>query len=303
MEKAFEVLIVGGSYAGLSAAMSLGRSLRRVLVVDGGKPCNATTPHSHNFLTQDGSTPAEIAGEARRQLSIYESVELVTDLVVKVEKVPEGFKSLLQSGTLVMSKKIIFATGIRDQLLDVPGFAECWGISVIHCPYCHGYEYRAKRMAILGNGEVAMHYAMLVGNLTSELQIFTNGKADFAEDQVMKLKKHGISINELPLVEIDHVDGYLRSVVLKKGNERERHVLDALYYRPPFEQHCKIPEELGVELTDQGYLKVDAMQKTNVEGVFACGDNSAAMRSVATAVAAGNMTGAVVNRELCVEGF
>lgn len=300
MNKQFDVIIIGGSFAGLSAAMALGRSLRNVLVIDSGKPCNAQTPHSHNFLTQDGNTPAEISTLARQQVSAYESVSFMTDTAVAAEKTSDGFIVRLQSGREASARKLILATGITDQLPEIPGFSECWGISVIHCPYCHGYEYRRKKTAVLANGEGAMHYAMLVGNLTKDLQIFTNGKPEFTEEQLAKLQKHNIRIEDSPIVEIEHFNGHLKNVILKG---RKKLSFDALYFRPPFKQHTVIPERLGVELTEQGYIKVDAMQKTTVDGVYACGDNSSMMRSVANAVATGNMAGAAINRELATLEF
>jgi len=299
-DKDCEVIIVGGSYAGLSAAMSLGRSLRSVLVVDSGKPCNASTPHSHNFLTQDGQTPSELSRLARNQLAIYKTVDFHNDLVVKGTRTSGGFEITLQSGSRVSSKKLIFATGIKDQLLDIPGFSECWGISVVHCPYCHGYEYQGKRTAILANEEGAMHYALLVSNLTRDLTILTNGQPKFSEEQLAKLWHHNINVIESEVIEIKHAGGHIRNVVFKDGEAMQ---FDALYFRPPFTQHTEIPKLLGCEMNEQGYLTIDPTQKTTIEGVFACGDNSSMMRSVANAVATGNFTGAVVNKELASERF
>lgn len=300
MEKSFDVVIVGGSYAGLSAAMALGRSLRKVLVVDGGKPCNATTPHSHNFLTQDGKTPAAIAAIAKHQLAVYDTVSLINNSVTGARKALNGFEVALQSGERVQSKKLIFATGITDQLPVITGFSDCWGISVVHCPYCHGYEYKRKKTAIFGNGETAMHYAMLVGNLTRDLHIFTNGKAEFTTEQTDKLRKHNINVTETPVMAIEHHHGYLSNIILQNS---DKHQFDAMYFRPPFKQHSNIPQLLGAEITQQGYLKADATQKTTVDGLYACGDNCSMMRSVANAVATGNMAGAAVNRELVTEEF
>jgi thioredoxin reductase len=296
----YGVIIVGGSYAGLSAAMSLGRSLRNVLVIDSGKPCNAPTPHSHNFLTQDGKKPSEISSIAREQLALYKTVDLQNDVAVNGTKTHSGFEITFQSGRRVSGAKLVFATGIKDQLSDIPGFLECWGTSVVHCPYCHGYEYRERKTAVLGNGEVAMHYALLVGNLTKDLTILTNGKKDFSNDQLEKLNKHNIAVDESEVMEIEHDRGHVKSVVFKSGSKKS---YDAVYFRPPFKQHCDIPESLGCELTDQGYLKVDQFQKTTIEGVFAVGDNSSTMRSVANAVAAGNFAGALINKELAMERF
>lgn len=296
----YDVIIVGGSYAGLSAAMSLGRSLRKVLVIDSGKPCNAQTPHSHNFLTQDGRTPAEISSIAKSQVLLYETVEFQNDLATKGTKTPDGFEIGLESGRTVRGKKLILATGIIDRLPDIPGFAACWGISAIHCPYCHGYEYHGRKTAVLGNGETAMHYALLVSNLTKELTILSNGKPDFSPEQMEKLNRHHIEVVDLEVDEILHRGGYLHGVVFRDGSKA---TFDALYLRPPFMQHTDLAGQLGCELDEPGYIRVDAMQKTTVEGMFACGDNSSMMRSVAMAVATGNMAGAAINRELAAERF
>jgi thioredoxin reductase len=296
----YHVIIIGGSYAGLSAALALGRSLRKTLVIDSGDPCNATTPHSHNFLTQDGKAPGEIATIARHQLSFYNSVSFENDLVVSGSNVKGTFEIELLSGKKARAKKLILATGIKDELLDIPGMRECWGKSVIHCPYCHGYEYREKQTAILANGEIAMHYAMLISNLTKKLHILTHGKADFTPDQLAAIKRNNIAINESTVIQIEHQRGYLTGIVLESG---ERLPFSALYFRPPFKQQSELLQSLGCELTEQGYLKVGAFLKTTIDGVFACGDNSSAMRSVANAISSGNLAAAAVNRELATDEF
>lgn len=298
--KDFEVIIIGGSYAGLSAAMSLGRSLRHVAVIDSGKPCNATTPHSHNFLTQDGKTPTEIAGIAWHQVEQYKTVVFYKDLAVGGARTSGGFEIVLQSGKKVAGKKLIFASGIKDQLPDIPGLSACWGISVVHCPYCHGYENRGKRTAILGSVDTAMHLAPLVGNLTDQLTVLINNEPGLSDEQMAKLERHNINVIRSEVLEIQHERGQIRNVILKAGGSVP---FDALYVKPPFRQHTNIPELLGCEITEQGYIKIDTTQKTTMEGVFACGDNSSMMRSVANAVATGSFAGAVVNKELANEQF
>src|SRR5690606_19368783 len=146
-------IIIGGSYAGLSAAMALGRSLRKVLIIDAGKPCNRQTPHSHNFITQDGKTPAEISSIARAQVAQYETVTFLSGFAVEGKKTNSGFEIKTEKGEIFESKKLILATGVKDIMSEIPGFAECWGISVIHCPYCHGYEVRNEKTGILANGD------------------------------------------------------------------------------------------------------------------------------------------------------
>ena len=280
--------------------MALGRSLRRVLIIDSGMPCNRQTPHSHNFITQDGEKPAAIAAKAMEQVMKYDTVQFLDDLAISGKKTDAGFSITTKGGKDLMAKKLIFATGIRDIMPDIKGFADCWGISVVHCPYCHGYEIRKKKTGILANGEKALHYAGLVNNLTDNLTILTSGNAEFDAAQLSKLKKHNISIIEKEIAAVKHVDGYLNKVVFKDGSAE---AFDAIYAGLPFEQHSQIPADLGCEITEAGFIKVDMMQKTTVEGVYACGDNSSGMRSVANAVATGNVAGAVVNKELVDEAF
>jgi len=144
-ETEYEVIIIGGSYSGLSAAMALGRSLRKTLVIDNGKPCNEQTPHSHNFLTQDGKSPKEIAENARKQVSEYETIHFHQGKAVDAKKSETVFEVTTEKGEKFRSKKLIIATGITDQIPNIKGFKESWGISLIHCPYCHGYEYKGKK--------------------------------------------------------------------------------------------------------------------------------------------------------------
>lgn len=298
--KTYDVIIIGGSYAGLSAAMALGRSLRNVLVIDSGMPCNKQTPHSHNFLTQDGEKPGVIAEKGRHQVLHYPTVGWLHDKAVKGKKLERGFGITTQSGQNLQGKKLLFATGVKDIMPEIKGFAECWGISVIHCPYCHGYEFRGKKTGIMGNGERAFHIASLVHNLTGDVTILTAGKAEFTAEQLGKLKGHKIQIIETPISEIEHENGNLKSVVFKDGKKRN---YDAVYAAIPFEQHSDIPVQLDCELTEQGFIKTDDFQKTTVDGVFACGDNSSMMRSVANAVYRGNLAGAMVNKALTDDEF
>jgi thioredoxin reductase len=298
--KHFDVIIIGGSYAGLSAAMALGRALRHVLIIDSGTPCNRQTPYSHNFITQDGEDPRAIAEKARTQVLNYRTVKILNDRAVGGSGSDNGFTITTQSDNAFTAKKLIFATGIRDILPDIRGFAECWGISAIHCPYCHGYEVRNERTGILANGDVAFHYAQLIRNWTKELTIFTNGASTLTEAQAARISEHQIPIIEKEIAYLEHENGKLRQVVFKDSSTFE---LKAVYSRPAFEQHCRIPENLGCELTEQGHLKVDMFHETTVRNIFACGDNASPMRSVAYAVATGNLAGAMVNHRLTEEEF
>lgn len=298
-KKKFDVIIVGGSYSGLAAAMALGRALLRVLVIDGGQPCNAQTPHSHNFLTQDGKTPAEISSVAKQQVLNYPNVEFLAGIATDAKKTASGFDIRAGAETFEAAK-LVFATGIKDVMPAIPGFAECWGISVIHCPYCHGYEVRNERTGILGNGENAFEFARLISNWTNQLTVYTNGKAAFNSQQRVGLEKHSIRIIEKEIAKLGHDNGRIANIAFADGTKS---FLSALYSPRPFEQHCAIPEELGCELTADGYLKTDAFQETTIPGIYACGDNSARMRTVANAVSAGTTAGIAASKKIILENF
>lgn len=296
----FDVIIIGGSYSGLSAAMSLGRALRQVLVIDSGLPCNRQTPHSHNFITQDGEKPAVISAKAKLQVQVYKTVQFYTGLAVKAIKKDKGFEITTENGAVFTSRKIVFATGVKDLLPDVAGFAECWGISVIHCPYCHGYEVKNEKTAILAKGEIGFEYAKLISNWTKDVRLCTNGKSGLTPEQLQILKNHDISILEDEIDSFEHNQGYISNIVFKNGKKVD---VKAVYARPPFKQHCTLPQDLGCEINEQGLLKVDMMQKTNVPGIYASGDCTTQMRSVAIAVSTGSFAGAVLNKELIDEDF
>lgn len=296
----FDVIIIGGSYAGLSAAMALGRSLRDVLLIDSGLPCNRQTPHAHNFITHDGQTPAEITKEAKRQVGKYETVRFYKGTAVEGAKTEAGFKVLTDTTEVFYGRKLIFATGVKDVMADIAGFSECWGISVIHCPYCHGYEVRNEVTGILDNGDAAIHYAQLISNLTKKLTIFTNGKALFTDQQRKLLEEHKINVVEAEIDRLVHENGQLQEIAFKNGSSAS---LKALYAKMPFIQHSDIPGHLGCALSEDGFIKVDSLQRTTVPAIYACGDNTSYMRSIATAVASGNFAGAMANKELCEEEF
>ncbi|MNU24756.1 Thioredoxin reductase [compost metagenome] len=291
----YDAVIIGGSYAGLSAAMALGRALRKVLIIDSGMPCNRQTPHSHNFLTRDGSTPAALSAIALEQVLAYPTITLCKDMAINSVNDENLFTTTTASGNQYKSLRLVLATGIKDIMPEIPGFAECWGISFIHCPYCHGYEYHSKPTAILANGHMAFEFAMLLYNWSKELYLLTNGPATMTKEQISQMKKLSVSIIEQPLVSIRHNEGKLEELIFNDGTIL---AVPVMYARLPFVQHSGIAANLGCDITEQGHIVIDAMQHTSVAGVYACGDNSSGMRSVAQAVYSGSMAGAALNREL-----
>ncbi len=296
--KEFDTIIVGGSYAGLSAAMALGRSLRSVLIIDSGLSCNRQTPHSHNFLTQDGATPREISEAAKKQVLKYPTVKFSSDTVISAARSINGFEVLTQKSQKLRSKKILFATGVKDIMPDMKGFADCWGISVLHCPYCHGYEVAHKNLGILANGDTAFELCQLIQHWSGSLTLFTDGKSALTEEQWGLVRKLGIGVVEKKINELIYDSGHIAAIAFEDGNRSE---IDAIFARVPFEQHCGIPATMGCKMTEQGYIEVDFSQQTSVEGVFCAGDNTTPLRAVSLAVSSGTIAGASINMQLLSE--
>ena len=295
-----DVIIIGGSFAGLSAAMGLGRALRNVLIIDNQLPCNRQTPHSHNFLTQDGEPPLLILEKARQQVLAYSTIEWKIGTAVQAHKSENGFEIVLQSGESYGAKKLLFATGIKDNLVAFKGLSACWGISVIHCPYCHGFEVKNTPTAVIGNGDEGFEYVKMISNWTKELTLCTNGPSTLSPEQRLKLAKNGIQMIEGEIDEFVHQNGQIEHLLLKN---QQKLPVQAVYYRPSFVQHTDLPAQLGCKLTPQGYIQVNEMQQTSQPSILAAGDNTSPFRSVANAVAKGSMAAAVLNRELIEESF
>lgn len=298
--ESYDVVIVGGSYAGLSAAMSLGRSQRKVLIIDSGLPCNRYTPQSHNFLTRDGDAPDHISVVAKDQVLKYPSVFFKEDFALEGWESDGLFFIKTQSQEVVSGRKLIFATGVKDILPELPGFEACWGNTIIHCPYCHGYEFRGQKTAIFGSGDRVFHLTGLIANLTDDLTLLSNGNSELSKEQLAKLQSKGIAVLDQPVAEFIHHGGKINAI---RFTDEFLMKLDVLYAVIPFVQHCSIPEKMGCELNEWGFIKVDQTYKTSLDGVFACGDATSGMRSVANAVSAGNITGAILNKILVDEEF
>lgn len=298
--KVFDVVIVGGSYAGLSAAMTLGRSLRTVLIIDSGKPCNRQTPYSHNFITQDGVKPKELFEKAKRQVLEYNTVQFLNDLVISTAKISNGFEIETKLKEKIKAKKVLFSTGVKDIMPNIKGFKESWGISILHCPYCHGYEVANKNLGIIANGKTAFELCTLIQNWSKNLTLFTNGKSELTEEQIELISKLKITIVEKEIEELIHLHGNIENISFKDGSKTK---IEAIFSRVPFIQHCKIPIELSCKTTESGHFEVDFFQKTNIDGVYAAGDNSSPFRAVSIATSSGTIAGAAINKELINESL
>ncbi|PIB35984.1 pyridine nucleotide-disulfide oxidoreductase [Reichenbachiella sp. 5M10] len=287
----YDAIIIGGSYSGLSAAMALGRSLKTVLLIDSGEPCNRQTPHSHNFLTQDGSTPAHISQLSKQQVLNYPTITWLDDRAIRGQHEDQVFRIRTASGHDYTSSKLLLAMGVKDQMLPIPGFADCWGISIIHCPFCHGYEVKNQPTGILANGDRAAFMAQLLANWTTDLRILTNGPSTLTIEQHATLAQAGIAVIEEHISAFEHRDGQLHSVQYQNGDNLP---LPVLYAHAPNALPTDLAVQLSCTLTDEGLILVDSMQQTNIPGLYASGDCTTPLRSVANAVASGQMAGVAI---------
>ncbi|NVJ46194.1 MAG: NAD(P)/FAD-dependent oxidoreductase [Cytophagia bacterium] len=299
-EHRYDVIIIGGSYSGLSAAMALGRSRRNVLVIDAGNPCNKSTPYSHNFLTQDGVPPQVISNIAKDQVLAYPTIQWQDGRVCNILGNNEAFETAMDGGKKVMARKVILATGLKDVLPEIAGFKECWGKTIIHCPYCHGYEFRDQKTGIFVAASQAFEMVKLISNWTNDLKVFLSDNEKLSEEHRHVILGKGVQIISQPIHEAVHQDGILSHLTMADNSTEQ---IKALYARVPTEQKISFLNKMGCTMTESGHIETDMFGKTTVEGVYAVGDCSHPMRSVATAVYTGNIAGAMINKELIEESY
>lgn len=289
----FDVIIVGGSYAGLSAGMQLARARRRVLLIDAGLRRNRYASHSHGFLTQDGRPPADIAADGKRQLLAYPTVTWREGRAQHAEARDGGFRVTLDDGSVADSQRLILATGVVDELPPVAGLAERWGASVFHCPYCHGYELDQGRIGVIATGPLSMHHALMLPDWGT-VTFFLNGAFEPDAAQLAELARRGATVERTPIARIAGV----AEVVLADGRV---HAMAGLFAGPRTHQASALAEQLGCALDDGPMgpiVRVDEMKATSVAGVFSCGDAARAAGNVAFAVADGAMAGVAAHRTL-----
>lgn len=291
----FDVLIVGGSVAGLSAATYLGRMRRRILVVDSGKPCNRVSHASHGFLTRDGVDPAELLRIGREQVQAYPTVQLRSGLVTAIQAQADGFVVTLETGESIATRKVLLAMGLRDHLPELANVEQFWGRSAFHCPYCDGWEVRDQPIAVQGNGESALHRAKLLLNLTNDLVICTDGPATFREDDWIFLRTRQVRVIETPLTGITGQGEQMGTLHFADGSSLARH---ALFINLRTGQHSDLVTTLGCEINAMGFVQTDAQGRTNVAGVYAAGDMTSPLRAVVFAAAQGAAAAIWLNMEL-----
>jgi thioredoxin reductase len=274
----YDVIIVGGGIAGLSAALLLGRCRRQVVVFDSDRPRNAASRALHGFLTRDGTDPREMRRLGREQLEPYETVEYRQAEVVDAACLDGGFEVVLADGTLHRSRILLLATGIVDRLPAIEGIEVCYGRSVFHCPYCDGWENRNRLLAVYGQGSEAVDFALELLAWSRDLVLCTDG-GDLSGKDRMRLHRHGIGWRPDHPLRLEETDGQLERIIFADGEPLDR---EALFFLPEQVQHSPLAERLGCRMRD-GLVETGKLQETGVPGLFLAGD---AARSVKLAIIA-----------------
>lgn len=296
-DSTYDAIVIGGGFAGLSATMYLARSRRRVLLIDAGKPRNRFTDASHGFLGQDGKAPAAIRATGRAELAAYDNAAFLDGEAANAWQEEDGFAVTMEDGRQERARRLVLATGVTDILPDIDGLAERWGRSVLHCPFCHGYEYRDRPLGVLASGPGSVHQGELIPDW-GPTTYFTQGAFEPSPEELAHLAARGAAIERTPIIGLSGNAPALEAVRLADGRTVP---LSALFIAPKLRMASPIAEQLGCEFSEgpQGpLLVVDGQKQTSVEGVFAAGDMSMPMHSALLASSAGMMAGVCAYRSL-----
>jgi thioredoxin reductase len=290
----YDVVIVGGGPAGLSAALVLGRCRRSVLVCDAGRPRNARSQALHGYLTRDGTPPLDFLRTARDELRRY-GIEPRQATVTAITCTADGFSVTLDDGAVLTSRTVLVATGVRDTLPEVPGVDECYGISVHHCPYCDGWEVRDRALVVIGKGAAAAGLALSLKTWSDRVTICTDGRARIHPRHRLQLEERSIRVHEAGIERLDHEAGHARALVLADGVTV---LCDAVFFTMGQSPQCDLPRQLGCELTRKGVVKTDHLGQTRVPGLYVAGDASRDVQFVIVAAAEGAKAGVAINKAL-----
>jgi thioredoxin reductase len=290
----YDVAVVGGGAAGLSAALVLGRARRRVVVVDGGAPRNAPAAHMHGFLSRDGMSPADLVAVGRDEAAGY-GVEFIAGSVVSIEP---GFSVTLADGHVLTTRRVLIATGAIDEFPRIPGLRERWGKDFLHCPYCHGWEIRDQPLGVLGTSSGSVEHAHLIRQWSDDLIFFTHTH-DPAEGEREELEARGIRIVDGEVRGLVVEDDRLKGVMLGDGRIVER---VALFVRPEIVPRLGgLLDQLGCETDELGFVRVDTVGRTTTLGVWAAGNAANPRAQVITAAGEGSAAAISINADLVEE--
>jgi thioredoxin reductase len=294
-----DVVIVGAGPAGLSAALILGRCRRSVLICDTGRPRNAASHALNGYLTRDGMHPQEFLAAGRRELERYDSVTLRAVQVTDATCRPDNrFAVVLASGETFVSRKLLIATGVRDNVPSIAGFAELYGRSVFHCPYCDGWEVRDRPLAVYGNGDRGLGLSLELTAWSRDLVLCTDGPSGIDRDGLDRLARNGIGVRESGVERLEAADGRLQHVVFADGERLARH---ALFFTTGQSQRSDLSIRLGCDVNEKGTVRTGKYETTHLPGLYVAGDASRAVQWVVVAAAEGAEAAFAINTDLIKE--
>jgi thioredoxin reductase len=287
----YDVIIIGGGPAGLSAALILGRSRRKVLVCDAGNQRNKRAVEIHGYLTRDCIPPADFLREAYNELAAY-GIFVEQRVIAEVKPNGNNFEVTDNAGNKIYSRKILIATGISDVIPDIPGIDEMYGKSVHHCPYCDGWEVRDKKLAVYAKGKAAYILAYSLKNWSSDVIIFTDGASNMRRIDKEKLSEGRIIVYATPVERLEGENGMLKCIVMKDGTSVER---DAMFFSRGQTQQSELAKQLGCRYNIKGYVRTGRKQQTGIKGVFVAGDAGGDIKFVIVAAAEGAKAAVAIN--------
>ena len=293
----YDVVIIGGGPAGLSAALALGRARKRTLLCDSGTPRNAAAVHMQNFVTRDGTPPKEFRRIAAEQLQRYPSVELRKERVLSVDGTRGAFRVQLETST-VDARRVLLCTGMVDEMPAIDGFSTLWGSSIFACPYCHGWEMKDQRWAYLAKDAESLSFALLLRGWTVDMIALTNGAFEVAPDTLARFTTAGIPIEEHPIARLRSDGTQLTAIEFTDGGVLERDVL----FAHPHQRQVDVVQQLGLALDEHGFVKVDeTTRETSIPGIHAGGDLITHAQGAVLAAASGTLAASRLNFALMTE--
>ena len=292
-----DVIIIGGSFAGLTAAMHLVRARRKVTILDTGLPRNRYAVGAHNVLGFDGASPAEIRAAGLANVLAYPTARHVIAEATGIGGAPDDFVIRTLDGGVLQARRLILSYGVVDQFPAIEGFAECWGRTVVHCPYCHGYEVAGRPLGLLYSSPASLHVTKLLSDWTDDLRLFSNG-LDLPDGEVARLEASGVRVLEGAVAAFIHDNGDMRAVRMADGREIP---LGGMFAHPRIRPSARLHDDMGLAMEDSvlgPYLRINDEFETSQRGIFAAGDLAGPRHSINGAIQGGSLAAIGAHRSL-----